>query len=283
MTVAPLASSAGAVEDAACPWPPVGGRQTARKPAEGFIDCPIDVLTLPWWVYQQDAMGLSTLRVWLGTLELVEKRCGAAPGTPVYYSAEELRRLLRVPRLAPVTAAVQQLEDLGLLAWSPQAIGVLPHAAVVQEALAQDGYHTLRAQCAPGLRWVPVPRRLLRWLAQEGQPGLIATALGVLLRCMRYTARQCVAGGRVAAPWIATVFGVAERRSSGRSPRWRHAAGWRGWRCSRSASGCMGAIMFMSDPTETRIPNKPPQRGKARQSVIGCAQWLGGRQTPRSV
>jgi hypothetical protein len=56
-----------------------------------------------------------------------------------------------------------------------------------------------------------VPRRLLVWLAQEGQPGLIATALGVLLRCMRYKARQCVAGGRVAAPWIATVFGVAER------------------------------------------------------------------------
>ncbi|HEY5869195.1 MAG TPA: hypothetical protein VI542_27130, partial [Candidatus Tectomicrobia bacterium] len=38
---------------------------------------------------------------------------------------------------------------------------------------------------APGLRWVPVPRRLLRWLAQHGQPGLIATACGVLLRCMR--------------------------------------------------------------------------------------------------
>src|SRR5262249_6965680 len=32
-----------------------------------------------------------------------------------------------------------------------------------------------------------------------------------LLRCMRYKAKQCVAGGRVAAPWIAMVFGVAER------------------------------------------------------------------------
>jgi hypothetical protein len=58
---------------------------------------------------------------------------------------------------------------------------------------------------------VPVPRRLLRWLAQHGQPGLIATACGVLLRCMRYKARQCVAGGRVAATWVAAVFGVAER------------------------------------------------------------------------
>ena len=211
MTRAPLAIATSAAAGAPCPWPPSGGRQTARKPAGGFIDCPVDVLTLPWWVYQQGVMGLSTLRVWFGTLELVEKRCGAAPGAPVHYSAEELRRLLRVPRLAPVTAAVQQLEALGLLAWSPQAIGVLPHAAVVQEALAQDGYHTLRAQCAGERRWVPVPRRLLVWLAQDGQAGLIATALGVLLRCMRYKARQCVAGGRVAAPWIASVFGVAER------------------------------------------------------------------------
>jgi hypothetical protein len=171
----------------------------------------VDYLTLPWWVYQQGTMGFDTLRVWLGTLELVEKRCCTDPAAPVHYSPEELRRLLRAPRLAPVTAALRQLEALGLLAWSPQAIQFLPQAQALQEALSQDGYQTLRAQLAPGLRWVPVPRRLLVWLAQEGQPGVIATALGVLLRCMRYKARQCVAGGRVAAPWIATVFGVAER------------------------------------------------------------------------
>src|SRR5216683_1184793 len=133
------------------------------------------------------------------------------PDTPAHYDPEELRRLLRAPRLASVTTGLEQLEELGLLAWSPQAIRFLPQAEVLREALAQEGYRTLRAQLAPGLRWVPVPRRLLVWLAQDGQPGLIATACGVLLRCMRYKARQCIAGGRVAAPWIATVFGVAER------------------------------------------------------------------------
>ena len=141
----------------------------------------------------------------------MEKRCDIAPETPAHYGPEELRRLLGLPRLAPVTTALQQLEALGLLAWSPQAIRFLPHVEVLREALDQDGYRRLRAQLAPGLRWVPVPRRVLRWLAQEGQPGLIATACGVLLRCMRYKARQCVAGGRVAATWVAEVFGVAER------------------------------------------------------------------------
>jgi hypothetical protein len=196
--------------DTGLPWPPTG-RQQARKPTGGFIDCPVDRLTLPWWLYQQGTLDLSTLRVWLGALELVEKRCEMDPGTPAHYGPEELRRLLRWPRLAPVTAAVQQLEALGLLAWAPPAIQFLPHSTALRDALTQAGYRTLRAQLAPGLRWVPVPRRLLRWLAQDGQPGLIATACGVLLRCMRYKARQCVAGGRVAAPWIATVFGVAER------------------------------------------------------------------------
>src|SRR6266704_3023655 len=210
MTVALRIPDAGAAHSAMPVWPPTGAQQ-ARKPAGGFIDCPVEYLTLPWWLYQQGTMAFGTLRVWLGTLELVEKRCGAAPDVPAHYRPEELRRLLRVPRLAPVTAGLQQLEALGLLAWSPQAIQFLPQAQALREALGQDGYQTLRAQLAPGLRWVPVPRRLLVWLAQEGQPGLIATALGVLLRCMRYKARQCVAGGRVAAPWIATVFGVAER------------------------------------------------------------------------
>jgi len=211
MAVALLGPTTGAPPDGAPVWPPLSGHPMARKPAGGFIDCPVDRLTLPWWCYQEGAIDLGTLRVWLGTLELVEKRCGAAPEVPAHYGPEELRRVLRLPRLAPVTAALQQLEALGLLAWSPQAIQFLPQGTAVQEALAQEGYRTVRAQLAPGLRWVPVPRRLLVWLAQDGQPGVIATACGVLPRCMRYKARQCEAAGRVAAPWIATVFGVAER------------------------------------------------------------------------
>src|SRR5256712_13316276 len=175
MPIAPRVPDAGAAHGTACAWPPTGAQQ-ARKPAGGFIDCPVDHLTLPWWLYQQGTMAFGTLRVWLGTLELVEKRCCTAPDVPAHYGPEELRRLLRAPRRAPGTAGLQQLEALGLLAWSPQAIQFLPQAQALREALAQDSYQTLRAQLAPGLRWVPVPRRLLVWLTQEGQPGLIATA-----------------------------------------------------------------------------------------------------------
>src|SRR5439155_17839503 len=92
-------------------------------------------LPRPWWLYQQGTMASGTLRVWIGTRELVETRCGTAPEAPVHYRPEELRRLLRAPRLAPVTAGLQQLEELGLLAWSSQVIQFLPQAPVLQEAL----------------------------------------------------------------------------------------------------------------------------------------------------
>lgn len=205
--------SIGIAEDpprAGLAWPPPGALR-ARKPDGGFIDCPVDYLTLPWWVYKQGTITLQTLRVWFGTLELVEKRCTASPDVPAHYGPEELRRLLRLSRLPPVTDAIERLEDLGLLAWSPHAILFLPHAYALKAAVAQDSYRTLRSHIATWLRWVPVPRRLLVWLAQDGQPGLIATVLGVLLRCIRYKAHQCISGGRVAVPWIAAVFGVAER------------------------------------------------------------------------
>ena len=134
---------------------------------------------------------------------------------------------------------------MGLLAWSPQAIRFLPHGEVLRESLAQEGYRTLRAQLAPGLSWVPVPRRVPRWLAQQGQPGLIATACGVLLRCMRYKARQCVTGGRVAG---GAVPGSEAGRSDVDPQRWDHAqvalAQWQKQqykaRCPRSGMEALG-------------------------------------------
>src|SRR5262249_10274090 len=56
MPVAPRIPDVGTAHSAIPVWPPTGTQQ-ARKPAGGFIDCPVDYLTLPWWVYQQGAMG----------------------------------------------------------------------------------------------------------------------------------------------------------------------------------------------------------------------------------
>jgi hypothetical protein len=175
------------------------------------VPCPLDRLLLPWWLYQAERLPFFALRTYCGALELGERRWGgAAPDTPAHYTVEELRRLLHVPRQAPVTAALHALEQAGLLAWSEEALQFLPDPTSIHD-LDLPGYHALRAQLPAWRRWVPIPRRLLRWLAQEGTPGLFATAVGVLLRCLWAKRRQCVSGGRVAATWIATGFGVAER------------------------------------------------------------------------
>ena len=47
MPIASRVSTIGAAPGTACAWPPTGAQQ-AHKPAGGFIDCPVEYLTLPW-------------------------------------------------------------------------------------------------------------------------------------------------------------------------------------------------------------------------------------------
>ena len=135
-----------------------------------------------------------------------------------------MRQILHVPRLAPVQAALHTLEDVGLLTWSASTIRCLPEPAAVRDRVL-SGYQALQAQIPAWRTWVPAPRRLLRWLAREGTPGLCATAAGVLLRCLWSKGRQCVSGGRVAATWIAAGFGLAERTVQ-RALEGLQACGW---------------------------------------------------------
>lgn len=186
------------------------GCQRARKPDGGFLKRPLAAWLLPWLAFQRGQLDLEALRAYLGAHELRERRCQQDPDTPAHYTLAELQRLLQLPRLAPLERAAARLEETGLLTWTLTALHFVPHPERV-EHLDPTGYAALRQTLPAGLTWVPVPRRLNVWLARDGQPGLIATALGVLTRCLRYQARQCVAGGRVAAGWIARVFGVAER------------------------------------------------------------------------
>ena len=57
-----------------------------------------------------------------------------------------------------------------------------------------------------------IPRRILRFLAHGARPAMIATALGILLRCLSRRRAGFDGRGRVKAAWIARVFGVDPRR-----------------------------------------------------------------------
>jgi len=67
------------------------------------------------------------------------------------------------------------------------------------------------AQVPNHRRTVPVPRRLVRFIAGGCCRVVLATLLGHLLRCLYYRQGQCRAEGFCKVSWIAEVFEVSER------------------------------------------------------------------------
>jgi len=61
-------------------------------------------------------------------------------------------------------------------------------------------------------RLIPVPRRLLRYLAGGCPKVTVATILGHLMRCLYYRQGECRPQGHCKASWIARVFGVSVRQ-----------------------------------------------------------------------
>jgi hypothetical protein len=200
-------------EASAFSWPPEDGYWHARKPAGGFALLPVDQLLLPWHAHQQGLIEPLALRGYLASREMPARRCQTAPGTRVHYRARELQELLGpAVRCSQATAVLEALEASGLVTWTEPAIRLITQPTDLQ-GLDSSAYAAMRAHVHPLLYRVPVPRRMLRYLAREGSPGLIATTLGVVLRCLRYFRcdQQCRSGGTLAASWIARCFGIGER------------------------------------------------------------------------
>lgn len=194
-------------------WPPEDPYWHARKPVGGFALLTVDQLCLPWHAYQHGLITPVGLRGYLASREMPERRCELEPGTRVHYRARELQGLLGpAVRRSQATAVLEALEASGLVAWTEPAIRLIPQPTDLQ-GLDPSAYAAMRAHVHPLLYRVPVPRRMLRYLAREGSPGLIATTLGVVLQCVRYFRKdkECRSGGTLSAAWIADCFGLAER------------------------------------------------------------------------
>jgi len=234
----PLSPTAGAF-----PWPPEAGYWPARKPAGGFALLPVDQLLLPWHAYQHGLLTPMGLRGYLASREMPERRCELEPGTRGHYRARELQELLGpAVRLRQATEVIEALAASGLVAWTAPAIRLIAQPTDLQ-GLDPSAYATLRAHVHPLLYRVPVPRRLLRYLAREGSPGLIATTLGVVLQCLRYYRKnkQCRSGGTLSAAWLADCFGLAERTA------------YRGL----ATLDALGWLATVPPPPELRCPDGP--------------------------
>jgi hypothetical protein len=176
----------------------------AAKPAGGYVPICADYLLRAWLAYRQGAISLLDLRVWLACHELVARRCCTDRKLKACYRVEELRPMVggSLPRLRK---AVRSLEATGLLAWQGDSIGLVPMASEDETLIA------MREAVQNWRRKVPVPRRVIRFLAGCGRKVMIASVLGHLLRCVYWRDGGCVSGGRCKSSWVADVFGVDYR------------------------------------------------------------------------
>lgn len=177
---------------------------TARKPEGGFQFISIVHLYAVWCAYDSRRIHLHDVRLWYAAQEMVARRCQMAVGQHPVYRQDELQSL--TGRRGGITTAIARLQTAGLLTWEITALifpspGIEPNTSLAQ-MLAQIPNHHRR---------VPVPRRLLRFLAKGCSRVLLATILGHLFRCLYYRQGQCRADGFCKASWIAEVFGVSPR------------------------------------------------------------------------
>jgi hypothetical protein len=180
--------------------PSESGEDHAIDDRRGFILVPVTSLMAAWRACRSKPLGIGDFRAWLATHEMEARRCKLADGRTATYTLAELAGLLGVTRKR-AGASVRRLEGAGLLGWSDSAIQFPEQAD--DEVCESFGDTIGRGRGA-----IAIPRRVLNHLTRGARPALIATVLGVLLRCLSRRRSGFDGRGRVKAGWIARVFGV---------------------------------------------------------------------------
>ena len=189
-----------------------------EKPEGGFRFITVVQLCLAWWAYRQSLIRLRDLRVWFACHEAAERRCMLARDREPEFTIGELAALTGVGRDAggggerSIRESLRRLQTAGLLSWSPSEIRFAssPDSLPVEDL---TGFWAMLEGIENNRRKVPVPRRVLRFLAGGARAAVIATTLGHLLRCLYYRRGLCIPVGACKASWVARVFGIDLRRA----------------------------------------------------------------------
>lgn len=181
-----------------------------RKPAGGFCFLRVRSILAAWCAMAQGLITFHDLRIWLACHELVARRCRIGKGKMPDYRLTELLGLMEAGTEAKIKRGIQRLERAGLLAWDPAGVSVDTREHEARLAGSPDWQRLLEA-VTNNRRKVPVPRRMICYLARSRNRTVAATVFGHLLRCLYYRKDRCVSGGRCKASWVAEVFGVDVR------------------------------------------------------------------------
>lgn len=179
---------------------------------------------MAWWAYKSgDLSRYLDFRVYLALHEFDEQRrawarsrAKAGKGT--------LKPALSIPKLVAelckitggsserlVRESLRRLAVTGLITLTPTAV---LFATSMAELAANEGAELQGwMQNRPGVRErrLPVPRRVLRYLARGAPASVAATVFGHLIRCLWWRERECRVAGRCTAGFISGVFGVDSR------------------------------------------------------------------------
>ena len=174
----------------------------------GFVLVPVASLVGVWRGCRSAPLGIGDFRAWMACHEMKARRCVVQQGRAPAFGHSELARLCGVSERR-ARSSVNRLVGAGLLTWSDQEID-FPDKVAGPETDPDDD--PLVDSIGQGKGSLAIPRRILRLLAGGARPALIATALGILLRCLSRGRGGFKSRGRVKASWIARVFGVDLRR-----------------------------------------------------------------------
>lgn len=178
-----------------------------RRIEGGYIAILARQLFLGWWLYQTSQITARQLRMFFALFEMRQRRMFLEAGRDPVYRHTELQILLGSNDEEGVRADVRRLASIGLARMSSSSIEFaqcesdLSNVDLAEFEDAFDGIQNRE-------RKVPVPRRVLRYLAGSGKRVLFATVLGHVLRLLYLRKQRVEARGRCKSSWVALVFGV---------------------------------------------------------------------------
>jgi hypothetical protein len=176
----------------------------------GCVFIPAIQLCMGWSAYRAGSIRGFDLRVWLVCRIEVESRRGLREGQTPRYSLSEMARRVGAGEKR-VRSSLRRLEALGLVSWSPTEVCL---ATSPEELSLPDlsGFWEMFEAIPNRKRLIPIPRRILRFMAHEANPSIIATVFAHLIRCLYFWPDEGFkASGTCKASWVASIFGISLR------------------------------------------------------------------------
>jgi len=173
----------------------------------GWLALTVTQVLLPWWLYAEKHLQLLDVRVWFACAEMRERRRFTEEGREPSYKLAEVVKLVGGKGLSRIRASLKRLRDVGLIQWDGKTLEL---AASPDQVKVEDltGFWEMLELVQNNRRKVPVPRRIVRFIAGGASRAETATILGHLLRCSYLRGGGVDSVGNCTSTWVAEVFGV---------------------------------------------------------------------------